>query len=58
MKHAPVILLPFFLCGTVVAKAQASDTEKEIRQLEKAQCDAIVQHDTATLYKLWADDLR
>ena len=56
MKHAPVILLAFFLYGTLVANAQASNIEKEIRQLEKAQCDAIVQHDSATLYKLWADD--
>lgn len=57
MKHAPVILLSFFFYGPLVANAQTSNTEKEIRQLEKAQCDAIVQHDTATLYKLWADDL-
>jgi ketosteroid isomerase-like protein len=56
MKHAPVILLPFFLYGALAATAQASNIEKEIRQLEKAQCDAIVHHDSAALYKLWADD--
>lgn len=56
MKHATVILLPFFLYETLVVNAQESNIEKEIRQLEKAQCDAIVQHDSAVLYKLWADD--
>ncbi|MEJ7560891.1 MAG: nuclear transport factor 2 family protein [Pedobacter sp.] len=56
MKYAPVILIVFFLYGTLVANAQASKTEIEIRRLEKAQCDAIVQHDSVALYKLWADD--
>ena len=56
MKHAPVILLLILFCGTLVGHAQVSDAGKEIRQLEKAQCEAIVQHDTAALYKLWAHD--
>jgi hypothetical protein len=56
MKYAPVIVLPFFFYGTVVANAQTYNTVKEIQQLEKAPCDAIVQHDTATLYKIWAED--
>lgn len=56
MRYVPVILLLFFLYGPLVAHAQASNTETEIRRLEKAQCDAIVQHDTTALYKIWADD--
>lgn len=56
MRYVPVILLLFFLYGPLVAHAQASNTETEIRRLEKVQCDAIVQHDSVALYKLWADD--
>src|SRR5436190_14328254 len=56
MKHESLILLAFFFYGPLVANAQASDIEKEIRRLEKAQCDAIVQHDTVALYKIWSRD--
>jgi len=56
MKYVSFLLLPFFFCTVLEANAQKSETEKLIRSLEKAQCDAIVNRNTVALYKIWADD--
>lgn len=56
MKYAHVLLLASFLFVSQLATAQKSEVEARIRQLEKAQCDAIVQHDSVALYKIWAHD--
>lgn len=56
MRFKLTVLMFFFLCGNYIANAQQSTTETEIRRLEKLQCDAIVQHDSVALYKLWAED--
>ena len=56
MKYAPGILFIFCLCIAPAIHAQTLDTKKVIRQLEERQCTAIVQHDTVTLFKIWADD--
>ena len=57
MRYAPVILLIFCFCKATTINAQTTATEKTIRELERSQCYAIVQHDTATLFNIWADDL-
>src|SRR5687768_17519681 len=36
--------------------AQGNSVENEIRELEKAETEAVINHDTITLERLWADD--
>lgn len=48
------LLLFMCCCTAIISIAQTPDVENEIRRLEKAQCDAIVARDTATLFGLWA----
>jgi ketosteroid isomerase-like protein len=56
MKYAPVMLSICCFCMALSTDAQTPGTEKVIRELEKKQCAAIVQHDTAALFNIWADD--
>ena len=55
MKQLFVILI-MSLGTAITTHSQHIATEREIKRLEKAQCDAIVAHDTLTLYKIWAKD--
>ena len=55
MKH--LLLLLLVNLGLVPsAFTQSQALEKEMKQLEKAQSDAIVNHDTLTLFNIWAED--
>jgi hypothetical protein len=40
----------------VIAAAQSTDIENEIRAMEKAEAAAVLAHDTTTIESIWADD--
>ena len=54
MKNALVVFLLISIC--YVAHAQDSSVENTIRNLEQLECKAVLEKDTATLRKLWADE--
>jgi hypothetical protein len=44
------------ICVALLANAQGENIEKVIRELEKAETEAVLKHDTVTLEKIWSDD--
>jgi len=40
----------------MVVNAQLKGVENEIRELEKAEAEAVLKHDTTALEKIWAED--
>ena len=44
------------ICTIAFVNAQANSVENEIRELDKAEAEAVLKHDTTALERLWADD--
>ena len=57
MKKVLVILLLFVSAKCIYAQGNLSKAEIEIRNLEEKERNAILNHDTANLKKMWAADL-
>ena len=53
----PVLLTTIAMIYTIaIVNAQGNSVEKEIRELDKAESEAVLKHDTTALEGLWADD--
>ncbi len=53
----PLLLTTIAVIYTIsFATAQGNSVENEIRELDKAEAEAVLKHDTIALERLWADD--
>jgi ketosteroid isomerase-like protein len=56
MKRLIPLVAAAMICLPALLHAQQNSLENEIRNLEKAEAEAVLQHDTLTLETIWADD--
>jgi ketosteroid isomerase-like protein len=53
----PILLTTVaMICTIAFVNAQTNSVENEIRELDKAEAEAVLKHDTTALERLWADD--
>lgn len=56
MKLLALLVIVAAICLPAPLLAQGNSLENEIRNLDKAEAEAVLKHDTLTLETIWADD--
>ena len=56
MKRLSLLVIVAAICLPAPLLAQHNSLENEIRNLDKAEAEAVLKHDTLTLETIWADD--
>ncbi|NTS40710.1 nuclear transport factor 2 family protein [Flavisolibacter sp. BT320] len=56
MKRLSLLVIVAAICLPATLLAQHNSLENEIRNLDKAEAEAVLKHDTLTLETIWADN--